>query len=114
VNDDGISIVDWLEASEGDYCRDLAQFKIGVLDEILDAQKSHQFFEEMLKFYEDQFDDSSLYDRMRFYLPLMFLEESFYLPFEHFHWKIKYDEDASSFKKRFYDYFTKSEQYLNL
>ncbi|UCC33843.1 MAG: hypothetical protein JSW53_02235, partial [Candidatus Bathyarchaeota archaeon] len=110
----GVSIVDWLEASEGDYCRDLAQFKIGVLDEILDTQRSQQFFEQMLKLYEEQFDDTSLHDRMRFYLPLMFLEESFYLPFEYFHWKIKYDEDARSFEKRFIDYFRKSEQYFNL
>jgi thiamine kinase-like enzyme len=113
VHGNDVTIVDWLEASEQDYCRDLAQIKIGILDEILDSHRSQQFLEKMLELYNEQFDDESIYDRIRFYLPLLFLEESFYLPFRYFPWKIKYNEDARSFEKRFIDYFEKSERFFN-
>ena len=114
VNGKEVTIVDWLEASKRDYCRDLAQVKIGVLDEILDSPRSQQFFEKMLELYKEQFDDDTIHDRIRFYLPLMFLEESFYLPFKYFPWNIKHHEDAISFEKRFIDYFEKSERFFNL
>jgi len=112
VDNDKIRIVDWLESSEQDYCRDLAQLKIGTFDEILDAHKSQHIFETVLDAYKEEFEDESIHDRMQYYLPMIYLEESFYLPFKHFQWEIKYKEDAEGFKKRFIDYFEKSEKLL--
>jgi len=101
-----------LESSEQDYCRDLAQLKIGTLDEILDAHRSQYFFDRILHDYREESEDESIYERMRYYLLMMSLEESFYLPFKHFPWEIKYREDTESFKKRFIDYFERSEKSL--
>ena len=113
VNNGEIKIVDWMESSEHDYCRDLAQFKIGVLDELVDVNQTKYYLEEILDSYKEEFQDESIYERMKFYTPLMYLEESFYLPFKYFHWQIKYNEDPKSFEKRFVDYFRKSEMFLN-
>jgi len=114
VDNQKITIVDWVESGEQDYCRDLAQLKIGTFDEILDAQKSKHFFDRVLEAYVEEFEDEFLYDRMRYYLPMMYLEESFYLPFKHFPWEIKYKENAETFEKRFIDYFERSEKSLEL
>jgi thiamine kinase-like enzyme len=113
VNDGEIKILDWMESSEHDYCRDLAQLKIGVLDELVDVNQTKYHLEEILDSYKEEFQDESIHERMKFYTPLMYLEESFYLPFKYFHWKIKYYEDPKSFEKRFVDYFRKSEMFLN-
>jgi aminoglycoside phosphotransferase len=110
VDDGKTKLVDWLESSEQDYCRDLAQLKIGTLDEVLDAPASQSCFQEILNTYRVEFEDTSIYERMRYYLSLMYLEESFYLPFEFFPWEIMYQENAEAFEKRFVDYFTESEQ----
>ncbi len=109
VNSDGIKIIDWLEAGEHDYGRDLAQFKLGALDEILDENQSRFFFFRLLDIYREEFQDDFIDERMRFFLPLMYLEEAFYLPFKYFPWEIKYDQDAEYFEKRFVDFFEKSE-----
>jgi thiamine kinase-like enzyme len=109
VSDGRIKIVDWLELNERDYCCDLAQLKLGALDELLDARESQYYFGRILNAYEEEFEDDSIRERMRYYLPLMYLEESFYLPFEHFPWEIKYRENAESFENRLVDYFAKSE-----
>ena len=109
VNNGKVKIVDWLESSEQDYCRDLAQLKVGILDEVLDTHRSKYFFDRILNAYKEEFEDKSIYERIRYYLPLMYLEESVYLPFEYFPWEIKYKENAESFEKRFVDYFEKSE-----
>ena len=107
-----IKIVDWLESREQDYCRDLAQLKIGTLNEILDTNKSQYFFDKILNAYNAEFEDKTIFERIRYYLPLMYLEESFYLPFKFFPWEIKYKEDAEDFKRRFVEYFEKSEWFF--
>jgi aminoglycoside phosphotransferase (APT) family kinase protein len=112
VNNSKVKIVDWLESSEGDHCRDVAQLKIGTFDEILDAQKSRYYFKKVLDVYREDLGDESIYDRIRYYLPMMYLEESFYLPFKHFRWQIMYKEDPESFKKRFVEYLEKSEHFF--
>jgi len=112
VDKNEINIVDWLEASEQDYCRDLAQFKIGVLDEILDNHRSQAFLEKLLEVYREEFGDESIHERMGYHVPLMYLEESFYLPFKYFPWEIKYNEDPESFERRFVEYFEKSERFF--
>ena len=113
VNNGEIKIIDWLESSEHDYCRDLAQFKIGVLDELVDVNQTKYYLEEIIDLYKEKFKDESIYERMKFYTSLMYLEESFYLPFKYFPWKIKYNENPKSFEKRFVDYFRKSEMFFN-
>ena len=112
VDNGKIRIIDWLESSEQDYCRDLAQLKIGTLNKVLDMQKSQYFFEKILDAYKKEFEDETIFERIRYYLPLMYLEESFYLPFKFFPWEIKYKEDAENFKKRFINYFEKSEWFF--
>jgi len=112
VDDGKVTIVDWLESSEQDYCRDLAQLKIGTLDEVLDGNRGQYFFERILDTYEEEFQDETISERMRYYVPMMYLEESFYLPFRFFPWQVKYQEDAEDFKKRFIQYFEKSESFL--
>ena len=109
VDNGRINIVDWLESSEQDYCRDLAQLKIGTLNELLDINESQRFFKKILNAYKEKFEDETIFERLRYYLPLLYLEESFYIPFKFFPWKIKYDEDAKTFRKRFIDYYKKSE-----
>ncbi len=104
-----IKIVDWLESSEQDYCRDLAQLKIGILNELLDINESQRFFEKILNAYTDKFEDETIFERVRYYLPLLYLEEAFYIPFKFFHWKTMYEENAETFRKRFIDYYKKSE-----
>jgi thiamine kinase-like enzyme len=104
-----IKIVDWLESSEQDYCRDLAQLKIGILNELLDINESQRFFEKILNAYKDKFEDETIFERVRYYLPLLYLEEAFYIPFKFFHWKTMYEENAETFRKRFIDYYKKSE-----
>ena len=104
-----IKIVDWLESSEQDYCRDLAQLKIGTLNELLDINESQRFFEKILNAYTDKFKDETIFERVRYYLPLLYLEEAFYIPFKFFHWKTMYEENAETFRKRFIDYYKKSE-----
>lgn len=104
-----IKIVDWLESSEQDYCRDLAQLKIGTLNELLDINESQRFFEKILNAYKDKFKDETIFERVRYYLPLLYLEEAFYIPFKFFHWKTMYEENAETFRKRFIDYYKKSE-----
>jgi len=111
VNNGQVIIVDWLESSEQDYCRDIAQLKIGTLDEILDAHKSRYYFKRVLDIYREDFGDESIYEKIRYHLPMMYLEESLYLPFEYFPWEIKYREDAESFEKRFIEYLEKSEDF---
>ena len=112
VDDAKVRIVDWLESSEQDYCRDLAQLKIGTLDEILDGNRSQYFFEKILDAYKEEFQDETIFERMRYHVPMMYLEESFYLPFRFFPWQVKYQEDAEDFRKRFIHYFAKSESFL--
>lgn len=109
VDNGRIKIIDWLESSEQDYCRDLAQLKIGTLNEVLDINESHRFFEKMLNSYKEKFEDETIFERVRYYLPLLYLEEAFYIPFKFFLWEIKYKEDAEIFRNRFIDYFKKSE-----
>ena len=104
-----IKIVDWLESSEQDYCRDLAQLKIGILNELLDINESQRFFEKILNAYKDKFEDETIFERVRYYLPLLYIEEAFYIPFKFFHWKTMYEENAETFRKRFIDYYKKSE-----
>jgi tRNA A-37 threonylcarbamoyl transferase component Bud32 len=113
VNNGEIKIIDWLESSENDYCRDLAQFKIGVLDELFDENQTNHYLGEILVLYKEYFQDESIYERMRFYVPLLYLEESFYLPFKYFNWKIKFNENPKNFEKRFVEYFRKSEMFFN-
>jgi aminoglycoside phosphotransferase (APT) family kinase protein len=112
VDNGRIRLIDWLESSEQQYCRDLAQFKIGVLNEVLDAQASQHFFEKILNVYRDEFDDKTIFKRIRYYLPVMFLEEAFYLPFTFFPWEIKYRENADAFRRRFIDYFERAEAFF--
>lgn len=109
VDNGRIKIVDWLESSEQDYCRDLAQLKIGTLNELLDINESQRFFEKILNAYTDKFEDETIFERVRYYLPLLYLEEAFYIPFKFFHWKTMYEENAETFRKRFIDYYKKSE-----
>ncbi len=109
VDNGQIKIVDWLESSEQDYCRDLAQLKIGILNELLDINESQRFFEKILNAYKDKFEDETIFERVRYYLPLLYLEEAFYIPFKFFHWKTMYEENAETFRKRFIDYYKKSE-----
>ena len=104
-----IKIIDWLEASVNDYCRDIAQLKIGILNELLNKHQSKYFFKKILNEYKEKFKDETIYDRIKYYLPLMYLEEAFYLPFKFFPWEIKYRENAENFEKRFIEYFEKSE-----
>jgi len=112
VDDGKVTIVDWLESSEQDYCRDLAQLKIGTLDEVLDGNRNQYFFWKTLDAYEEEFQDETIFERMRYYVPMMYLEESFYLPFRFFPWQVMYQEDAEDFRKRFIQYFEKSESFL--
>ncbi len=112
VDNDRITIVDWLESDEQNYCRDLAQLKIGTFDEILDAHESKWFFDRVLEVYEEEFQDGYVRDKMQYYLPMMYLEESFYVPFKHFPWEIKYEENAEEFEDRFLAYFEESEKSL--
>jgi Ser/Thr protein kinase RdoA (MazF antagonist) len=112
VDNEKIKIVDWLESSEQDYCRDLAQLKIGTLNEVLDIKSSKYFFEKLLNVYKKEFEDKTIFQRIRYYLPLMYLEESFYLPFNFFPWEIKYKEAAKNFKRRFTNYFERSEWFF--
>jgi len=112
VDNGKIRIVDWLESSEQDYCQDIAQLRIGVLSEILDTPKIEYFFKKIVNAYKKEFKDETIFDRIRYYVPLMYLEEAFYLPFKFFPWEIKYRENAENFKKRFIDYFEKSEFYF--
>jgi len=104
-----INIIDWLEAKEQDYCLDIAQFRIGVLDELFDKRASGELFLKAIETYSDAFEDKTLPRRIQFHLPMMYLEEAFYLPYEHFDWKIKSEEDLEKFRKRVIDYFEKSE-----
>ncbi len=113
VNDGKVKIVDWLDFDEDDYCRDLAQLKIGTLDEVLDVRRSEEYFMKILNIYRREFDDETIHERMRYFLPLMYLEESFYLPFKYFPWKIKYKEDPIKFEDRFVNYFNKAETEFN-
>jgi thiamine kinase-like enzyme len=112
VDSGKIKIIDWLEASVNDYCRDLAQLKIGILNELLDKNQSKYFFKKILNEYREEFKDDTIYDRIRYYLPLMYLEEAFYLPFRFFPWEIKYRENAEEFEERFIKYFEKSELFF--
>ena len=75
--------------------------------------KNPKLVEEIIELYKEEFQDESIYERMKFYTSLMYLEESFYLPFKYFPWKIKYNENPKSFEKRFVDYFRKSEMFFN-
>lgn len=113
VNNGKIKIIDWLESSEQDYCRDLAQLNIGTLNEVLDTNESQYFFQKILNVYKEEFSDKTIFERIRFYVPLMYLEESFYLPFKFFPWEIKYKENAKNFRKRFIDYYKKSELFFD-
>jgi Ser/Thr protein kinase RdoA (MazF antagonist) len=110
VDNDEVKMLDWLEAGNQDYCRDLAQLKVGILDEMFETKKSEEFFMKLLDNYQNTFLDKTIHERMRYHLPLMYLEESFYLPFKYFPWQIKYEEDKKKFKRRFVDYFKKSEK----
>ena len=65
-----------------------------------------------MEIYREEFGDESIHERMRYYVPLMYLEESFYLPFKYFPWEIKYNEDSESFERRFIEYFEKSELFF--
>ena len=112
VSNGKIRIVDWLESSEQDYCQDIAQLRIGTLNEIFDTSKSEYFFKKIVNTYKKEFEDETIFDRIRYYVPLLYLEEAFYIPFKFFPWEIKYRENAENFKKRFIDYFEKSERYL--
>jgi len=112
VDNGKIRIVDWLESGEQDYCRDIAQLRIGILSEILETPKSQYFFKKIMNDYKNEFEDKTIFERIRYYIPLMYLEEAFYLPFKFFPWKIKYKENAENFKNRFIDYFEKSEFYF--
>ncbi len=107
-----IRLIDWLESREQEYCRDLAQFKIGVLNEVLDPSVSQRFFEKIVSAYKDEFEDNTIFERLRYYLPALFLEEAFYLPFTFFPWEIKYRENPDSFRRRFVDYYERSEAYF--
>jgi len=109
VDNGRIKIIDWLESSEQDYCHDLAQLKIGTLNEILDINESQRFFEKILNAYKEKFEDETIFERVQYYLSLLYIEESFYIPFKFFPWKIKYEEDADNFRKRFIGYYKKSE-----
>jgi thiamine kinase-like enzyme len=113
VNNGKIKIIDWLESSEQDYCRDLAQLNIGTLNEVLDTNESQYFFQKILNVYKEEFSDKTIFERIRFYVSLMYLEESFYLPFKFFPWEIKYKENAKNFRKRFIDYYKKSELFFD-
>jgi aminoglycoside phosphotransferase len=110
VDNGNVTIVDWLDSSEQDYCRDLAQFKIGTLNEILNPKESQIFFEKIVKTYVKSFNDDTINERLRYYLPLMYLEEAFYLPFKFFPWEMKYNEDNQNFEKRLLDYYDRSER----
>jgi len=110
VGNGKIMIVDWLESDEQSYCWDLAQLKIGAFDEILDPRESAWFFDRVLEVYEQEFEDENLRGKMQYYLPMMYLEESFYVPFKHFPWEIKYEENAEEFEERFLTYFGESEK----
>ena len=112
VSNGKIRIVDWLESSEQDYCQDIAQLRIGTLNEIFDTSKSEYFFKKIVNTYKKEFEDETIFDRIRYYVPLLYLEEAFYIPFKFFPWEIKYRENAENFKKRFIDYFEKSERYF--
>jgi thiamine kinase-like enzyme len=112
VNEGKVKIIDWLEASEQDYCWDLAQLKIGVLDVILDTKKSEEFFIKLIEIYSKEFFDEKLFERMKLYLALMYLEEAFYLPFTFFDWQIRYNHDQKNFENRFINFFKKSEKVI--
>lgn len=112
VDNNKITIVDWLESEEENYCRDLAQLRIGTLDEIMNTEESRRFFDQVLEVYEEEFQEGYLRGKMQYYLPMMYLEESFYVPFKHFPWEIKYEENAEEFEDRFLTYFEESEKSL--
>jgi len=112
VDSGKIRIIDWLESSEQDYCRDLAQLQIGVLNELFDSEKSQYFFKKILNTYKREFNDEKIFERIRYYLSVMYLEEAFYLPFKFFNWEIKYRENGETFKNRVIEYFQKSEFYF--
>jgi aminoglycoside phosphotransferase (APT) family kinase protein len=113
VDDGRIRLIDWLESSEQEYCRDLAQFKIGVLNEVVDTPASQRFFEQLVNAYREAFNDATITQRIRYYLPVLFLEEALYLPFTFFPWEIKYREDADAFRRRFIDYYERSEAFFH-
>jgi thiamine kinase-like enzyme len=113
VNGNDITIIDWLEASRRDYCRDLSQLKLGTLDEILDERQSDIYFNKIIRAYGEEFNDNTVDLRLRYYLPMMYLEESFYLPFDYFPWELKYREDSDSFNSRLLHYFEKSVSYFH-
>jgi fructosamine-3-kinase len=110
VDDENVMMIDWLDSDEQDYCRDLAQFKIGTLNEVLNPTDSQTYFEKTLKIYGEIFDDDTIIERMHYHLPLMYLEEAFYLPFKFFPWEIKYQENENDFENRFLDYYDRSER----
>ena len=43
----------------------------------------------------------------------MFLEEAMYLPFTFFPWEIKYRENPVAFRRRFIDYYERSEAFFH-
>lgn len=109
VDNGHVTLVDWLDSSEQNYCRDLAQFKIGTLNEMLNPTESQILFEQMMQMYAQELNDDTIMERMRYHLPLLYLEEALYLPFKFFPWELKYIDDARSFRKRFLDYYHRSE-----
>jgi aminoglycoside phosphotransferase len=110
IDNGNVTIVDWLDSDKQDYCRDLAQLKIGTLNELLNPIESHTYFKKLLKIYQTTFNDDMIVERMRFHLPLMYLEEAFYLPFTFFPWEMKYQENKTEFKNRFLDHYDRSER----
>ena len=69
--------IDWEMTSYGDYCKDLAYFKARALDYMYRGGKettSLEIFKASLSYYKSTFNDSSIEERMRYYLSAQYLE----------------------------------------
>ena len=77
TEDNNFYLIDWEMASYGDYCKDLAYFKARALDYMYRDKgdsSSIDIFKSCLHYYKSAFNDSSIEERMLFYLPTQYLE----------------------------------------
>lgn len=77
TEDNNFYLLDWEMTSYGDYCKDLAYFKVRALDYMYRDEKettSKEIFKAFLSYYKSTFNDSSIEERMRYYLSAQYLE----------------------------------------
>lgn len=65
-------LVDWIDLGLSDYALDLANLNL-MLDWLWPTWRAHRAFERVLRLYTATFDDRTLVERMRVYLPLVSL-----------------------------------------